>query len=105
MDRSEVFARDGFRCVYCGRGEPEVELSVDHVEPRMRGGDSSPGNLVTACSDCNLLKGGRAAWAFLEDRPLERASFLDRATYVWPRLRRAVIEAAAKAKERKRRKE
>lgn len=102
MDRQEVFARDGYCCVYCGRGEPEVVLSVDHVEPRMRGGDNSPGNLVTACVECNRRKGGRAAWAYLEDRDEERAVFQARATYVWPRLRAAVEEAAKKARERTR---
>jgi 5-methylcytosine-specific restriction endonuclease McrA len=101
VDRNDVFARDGYRCVYCGRGEPEVVLSVDHVEPRMRGGDNSPGNLVTACTECNLQKGGRAAWAYLQDRSVERGSFLERATYVWPRLRQAVVEAAEKAARRR----
>jgi 5-methylcytosine-specific restriction endonuclease McrA len=93
MERSEVFARDGHACVYCGRGPPEVVLSVDHVEPRMLGGDNSAGNLVTACRPCNREKGGKAAWAWLADRPEQRARFLARATYVWPRLRAAVVEA------------
>ena len=101
MDRSEIFARDGYRCVYCGRADPDVELSVDHVEPRMRGGDNSAGNLVTACVECNRQKGGRAAWSYLEDRDEDRRSFLTRAHYVWPRLRSAVIEAAEKAVERR----
>jgi len=101
MERDEIFARDAFRCVYCGRAYPDVELSVDHVEPRMRGGDTSPGNLVTACVECNRRKGGLAAWSYLEDRERERAAFLERATYVWPRLRTAVVEAAEKAARRK----
>lgn len=94
LTRPEVFARDGHLCVYCGKGPPEVELTVDHVEPRMRGGDNSSGNLVTACMDCNRSKGGLAAWAWLRDREDERARFLVRARYVWPRLRAAVQEAA-----------
>jgi 5-methylcytosine-specific restriction endonuclease McrA len=96
MKRSEVFARDGHLCVYCGEGPPEVELTVDHVEPRMRGGDNSSGNLVTACVACNRSKGGLPAWAWLQDREEERVRFLTRATYVWPRLRAAVREAAGK---------
>lgn len=94
LTRSEVFARDGHLCVYCGKGLPDVELTVDHVEPRMRGGDNSSGNLVTACVDCNRSKRGLAAWAWLQDRQEERTLFLDRATYVWPRLRAAVQDAA-----------
>jgi 5-methylcytosine-specific restriction endonuclease McrA len=94
MNRSEIFARDDFTCVYCGEASPEVELSVDHVEPRMRGGDNSSGNLVTACVGCNRAKGGRAAWAYLASRPEQRARFLTQAPYVWPRLREAIREAA-----------
>ena len=92
--RERIFRRDGFRCVYCAEVHPAEELTLDHVEPRMRGGDHSDGNLVTACRACNTRKGSRPAWAFLADDPLAREYFLRLATGVWPRLRRAVEEAA-----------
>ncbi|MBV9772874.1 MAG: HNH endonuclease [Gemmatimonadetes bacterium] len=91
--RERIFSRDGFRCVYCGEVFPFEKLTLDHVQPRMRGGDDSPGNLVTACGPCNTRKGSRPAWSFLSDLPLERANFLRFATGVWPRHRRAVEEA------------
>ena len=94
--RGEIFARDAYRCVYCAGVFPPEQLSLDHVQPRMRGGDNSPGNLVTACLACNARKGSAPAWSFLADLPVERANFLRYATAVWPRLRRAVEEAAAK---------
>lgn len=94
--RERVFARDGYRCVYCGNAFVAEQLTLDHVQPRMRGGDSSEGNLVTACAACNTRKGSQAAWAFLAELPEERANFLRLATGVWPRLRRAVEEAARK---------
>lgn len=94
MKRSEVFARDQHACVYCGRDASLVELTVDHVEPRMRGGDHSSGNLVTACTDCNRAKGGMAAWAYLASRDEQREHFLTHTPYVWPRLRAAIVEAA-----------
>lgn len=90
--RNHIFARDGFRCVYCGRVLPAARLTVDHVEPRVKRGDHSPGNLVTACIPCNTAKAGRAAWEYLRDRPEERANFLQHARHVWDRLRRAVEE-------------
>ena len=38
--------------------KPEDDLlTVDHVQPRIRGGDRSGGNLVTACGACNARKG------------------------------------------------
>ena len=92
--RDRVFARDGFRCAYCAGVFPPEQLSLDHVQPRMRGGDNSEGNLVTACKPCNTRKGSLSAWAFLAELPDERANFLRYATAVWPRLRRAVEEAA-----------
>jgi len=92
--RERVLQRDDYRCVYCGERFPPELLTIDHVEPRMRGGDRSDGNLVAACGPCNARKGSLPAWAYLAERPLERANFLRYATAVWPRLRRAVQEAA-----------
>ncbi len=54
--RFNVFLRDGFQCVYCGS---EEELTFDHVLPRSKGGRTSWTNIATACSPCNLKKGGR----------------------------------------------
>jgi 5-methylcytosine-specific restriction endonuclease McrA len=55
--RFDVFARDSFRCVYCGRAAPDVLLQVDHRIPKSRGGPNSFDNYVTACIDCNQGKG------------------------------------------------
>jgi hypothetical protein len=92
--RERIFRRDGYRCVYCGNVFPDEALSLDHVQPRMRGGDNSDGNLVTACKACNTRKGSLPAWAWLAENPDERANFLRYATAVWPRHLRAVREAA-----------
>lgn len=54
--RFYVLSRDLFRCRYCGRGPRQVELEVDHVYPKSRGGTDDPDNLVTACFDCNRGK-------------------------------------------------
>ena len=97
LTRQAIFDRDRRRCVYCGAAERDgARLSVDHVEPRMLGGDDSDGNVVTACRDCNREKGHHAAWSYLAARDGKRAHFLEHATYVWPRLRDAIVEAAAK---------
>jgi len=95
--RDRILRRDGCRCVYCDRVLPDAELTVDHVEPRMRGGDGSDGNLVACCRICNTEKGGAPAWRYLATRPEQRANFLRNATAVWPRLRRAIEEAAARS--------
>ena len=53
--RFNVFLRDHFSCQYCGSAN---ELTFDHLIPRSRGGRTTWGNVVTACSPCNLAKGG-----------------------------------------------
>ena len=57
LSRRNIFLRDEYRCQYCGHGPPDVELNIDHVVPRSRGGQSSWENLVTSCRPCNLEKG------------------------------------------------
>jgi hypothetical protein len=103
--RDRVLRRDRFRCVYCGNVFAAADLTLDHVEPRMRGGDDSEGNLVACCRVCNAAKAGAAAWSFLSREPELRANFLAAAEAgdtryarpVWDRLLRAIREAAKAA--------
>ena len=95
MKRPRIFERDDYRCVYCGEQFPAEELTLDHVQPRVRGGDRSDGNLVTACSACNTLKGHRRLVDFLRDEPSARANFFRYALHVWPRLLRELRARAA----------
>ena len=57
ISRRAIFARDGWRCVYCGSAGGR--LTLDHVVPRSRGGSSVWENVVTSCAPCNLRKGNR----------------------------------------------
>ena len=57
ISRRALFARDGWRCVYCGTSGGR--LTLDHVVPRSRGGESVWENVVTSCAPCNLRKGDR----------------------------------------------
>ena len=80
LSRSNILARDGYECMYCGvkpkteSGRPCIEeLTVDHVVPRAqsrngyvrleRSGQSVPvtcwENVVCACQRCNLHKADR----------------------------------------------
>jgi 5-methylcytosine-specific restriction endonuclease McrA len=59
FNRRNIFARDNNQCQYCGKRYPTNELSLDHVVPRSQGGLSSWENIVCACIDCNVRKGGR----------------------------------------------
>jgi len=59
FNRRNIFARDKSRCQYCGRKQPTTELSLDHIIPRSAGGKSAWENIVCACTECNVRKGGR----------------------------------------------
>ncbi len=92
MKRKDIFARDQYCCVYCGLvREPEM-LSIDHVQPKVRGGDGSAGNVVTACMACNTAKASRPLAQFLAENPDARRNFFKHARYVWSRHLRAVAE-------------
>ena len=96
MKRAEIFARDAYRCAYCGVVQEPEFLSVDHVQPRVRGGDGSGGNVVTACKGCNTAKAHRPLAQFLAENPEARRNFFLHARYVWPRHLRAVAEELAR---------
>ena len=55
-----LFARDRYRCQYCGRHRAAFRnrefLTRDHIVPISAGGDNSWQNVVTACSTCNNRK-------------------------------------------------
>lgn len=57
ITRRAVFARDGWECQYCGR---RGSLTMDHVIPRSKGGDTSWENVVACCAGCNRRKGDRS---------------------------------------------
>ena len=59
LNRRNLYARDGSHCQYCGRQFSTKELTVDHVTPRVLGGQHTWTNLVCACVACNARKGGR----------------------------------------------
>lgn len=57
LTRRTVLARDHYTCQYCGAQPPKSRLTVDHVVPRSRGGETDWRNVVTACMPCNQRKG------------------------------------------------
>lgn len=56
-----LFARDGYRCQYCGKHRAQLRgrefLTRDHIVPVSKGGGNTWQNVVTACSPCNNRKG------------------------------------------------
>jgi 5-methylcytosine-specific restriction endonuclease McrA len=59
FNRRNIFLRDEHCCQYCQKQFPRQQLSLDHIQPRSRGGENSWENIVCACRKCNVRKGGR----------------------------------------------
>lgn len=59
LSRKNILLRDRNTCQFCGRVLPASELTLDHIVPRSRGGESSWENLVACCHPCNNKKGDR----------------------------------------------
>lgn len=59
FNRRNIFLRDENCCQYCQKQFPRQQLSLDHIQPRSRGGVDSWENIVCACRKCNVRKGGR----------------------------------------------
>ena len=69
LSRQNIFKRDAYECQYCGSGK---DLTLDHVTPRSKNGESTWTNLVTACKSCNSKKGDfspKEAGMKLKNRP------------------------------------
>jgi 5-methylcytosine-specific restriction endonuclease McrA len=59
LSRRNVIERDEGTCQYCGRRAETGKLTIDHVVPRSRGGQTCWENVVAACTACNDAKGDR----------------------------------------------
>lgn len=59
LSRKNILMRDRYTCQYCMKVMPAGELTLDHVIPRSRAGESAWENLVACCHQCNNRKGSR----------------------------------------------
>ncbi len=59
LSRKNILMRDRYTCQYCLRTLPSGELTLDHVVPRSRAGETTWENLVACCHRCNNRKGSR----------------------------------------------
>ena len=56
FNRLNVFYRDSFTCQYCRKPFTSKDLTLDHVIPKSKGGDTSWENIVSSCGPCNNKK-------------------------------------------------
>ena len=57
FSKKNILIRDGFQCAYCGIDN--IKLTIDHIIPKSRGGDTTFENCVSSCIPCNNKKGSK----------------------------------------------
>lgn len=90
LSRENIYARDQYKCQYCGEEFNSKDLTLDHIHPESRGGKNSWLNLVACCGPCNNKKDNRT--------PKEASMPLLRKPFV-PRWMPAVLVKAIRNKE------
>lgn len=58
-NRDAIIRRDNSQCQYCTIPLHPKDITIDHVQPKSKGGKNSFYNCVVACSPCNLQKADR----------------------------------------------
>ena len=55
--REQIFKRDNYRCVMCGKGRHDgIEIQADHIQPKDLGGKAIIENGQTLCATHNFRK-------------------------------------------------
>ncbi|NEO93816.1 MAG: HNH endonuclease [Moorea sp. SIO3G5] len=74
------------QCAYCGAAN--IQLEIEHIKPKSKGGSDRVCNLAIACKKCNQRKGSQEIQQFLSGKP----SILKR---VLSQAKRPMADAAA----------
>lgn len=59
LNKRNLYSRDDGICSYCERTVGLTSATIDHVQPRSRGGKNTWMNVVLACGKCNYEKGSQ----------------------------------------------
>ena len=54
--RQKIYERDNYRCLRCGG---LLDLTLDHIVPRVKQGTGRMDNMQTLCKLCNSMKSDR----------------------------------------------
>ncbi len=52
--RMEIFERDNFKCVMCGKTSKDAILEIDYIKPIRENGSNDKENLRILCQECNV---------------------------------------------------
>ena len=54
--QDQCIFRDMFTCQYCKNVFEKKDLTIDHIIPKSKGGETNWLNVTTCCKSCNLSK-------------------------------------------------
>lgn len=72
--RRRIYSRDGRVCRSCGATHG---LSIDHIVPVSRGGNSTDDNLQVLCLGCNVQKGASLGGVIMHDSSMIHGQVMD----------------------------
>jgi 5-methylcytosine-specific restriction endonuclease McrA len=75
--REFLLEKWGRQCAYCG--VKDVQLQIEHIHPRAKGGSNSITNLTLSCEKCNTKKGTKDIKYFLKKDPSKLTKILAQA--------------------------
>jgi len=55
-DWHKLYKKTDGKCGYCGCKITKRNRTIDHIQPKSKGGNNSMKNLVLACLECNRAK-------------------------------------------------
>ena len=61
----ELKKQHNYTCMMCGKKEPEIKLTIDHIVPLSEGGTNWISNIQPLCRSCNSKKWKRLITTFL----------------------------------------
>lgn len=61
LSKRNILVRDNYQCQYCGKQFTygSKSITLDHIVPRSKGGNTSWLNCVASCKKCNESKGSK----------------------------------------------
>jgi 5-methylcytosine-specific restriction endonuclease McrA len=72
----KIWARDDYRCMFCGRRGGDVQLTIDHFVPLELGGANNETNFLSACRQDQKEKGCLPPKVYCERNGLDYAGLV-----------------------------
>jgi len=83
--RFEMIKFFGNRCQNCYKTFPDSDLTIEHVEPKSRGGLNNAANFLITCARCNKKKGDTTPWVDDKGRLMKAKPIPDQWFYISPK--------------------